>query len=585
MVYSRDTTDNVGDHMKKKFNMFMKMTVLVSLLLIAIIVMYSYSYYTSVTVVKDEITARNMNRLVNSMEKIDTHAQDFTDQLVTLSLDSDIVKFKNNRMYSGYDQLETKQTIMEKLHLQSVMSSWNTDVFVYEVETEEAIGTKSLEYDETYLSNNVAPGWGYFEGEHLKSSYFSTFIISPYHYAYELEQTQLIIEGRFYITNLVQLLNDLKESLIGDPFIYHPMSSVVSNRTADEEVISLILDKLENYELDDKGEMTLDFHDEPYLVTYVKSPEFDWILFDYVPVNDVLSPIDMIKNIFYTSIFLLLLLCVGVMMLFYRHLQRPLDQLMYGMEKVRGGDYSIRLTSNKKNEFEYLHHGFNEMAFQTEYLIETVYKEKQRFTEAKLKQLQSQINPHFLYNCLFFIKNMAKLGRTKPVEEMSLLLGEYYRYTTHTDTEIVSLKEELDLIQKYIAIHALRMKNFSYEVALSQEVEDVKVPKLLIQPIVENALVHGLEPNQDKSELRLEAEIVHGRVTITIEDNGVGIQDEEKLASLRDKLTFNKKKNASCGLSNVNQRLKFHYGEGAQMEFKQKPLGGIKVRLSWSSKL
>src|SRR5690606_39681649 len=122
------------------------------------------------------------------------------------------------------------------------------------------------------------------------------------------------------------------------------------------------------------------------------------------------------------------------------------------------GYFSVRLNYSARNEFSLLFARFNIMAQRIQELIENVYEEKLRRREATLKQLQSQINPHFLYNCLFFIKNMARMKNEEAVVAMSLNLGEYFRYTTRLGNQTATLAEELSVIVNYLEIQNLRMR-------------------------------------------------------------------------------------------------------------------------------
>lgn len=126
-------------------------------------------------------------------------------------------------------------------------------------------------------------------------------------------------------------------------------------------------------------------------------------------------------------------------------------------------------------------------------LIEQVYLEQLRAKDAHLKQLQSQINPHFLYNCLFFIKSKAVVGDTDSVEAMALNLGEYYRYITKTDHSLTTLQDELKLLENYLEIQNLRKQRISYEMDIAEDLLGLQIPRLLIQPLVENSIIHGIE--------------------------------------------------------------------------------------------
>ncbi len=564
--------------MKSKITMFTKVNLLVSLLLVIIVMLYSFTYYSNITVIQDDLKARNMNRLVNTMETIDNQANEFNIALWGLSADPDMIKFRHLDMYTTYEAIEIKNRVNEKLNLQKLLVNWNNDIIVYSLNGQEALGTSTISKDEDgTFEFSISPMWQYEQTEDL-DPYLSKYVVMPNNY--DLQETELdfVIEGRIHISNIVNLLDALKENVIGDPFIYQKQSPLITNRETNESILSLIIQELVPNKLSDNGDYTLSIEGEEYLVMYVRSTVFDWILFDYIPVNEVLSPVTRMKNLFYGSIGILLVLCLVVSLLFYRNLQKPINYLLDGMQRVKSGEYSVRLNSKKNNEFQYLFNGFNDMTYQIQYLIERVFKEQNLSNEAKLKYLQSQINPHFLYNCLFLIKNMASLDQKKSVEEMALLLGDYYRYITESDIKLVSLQEEMELVNKYINIHVFRMERFSYQIRIPDEIKDVEIPKLLVQPLVENAIVHGLEPKDSKGHLHITGKAEQQFIILNIEDDGVGIPDNviEKIKATFTQQSSNKN---GYGINNVYQRLIYYFGEKAKLTVRAKPGGGTRIRL------
>jgi two-component system sensor histidine kinase YesM len=206
-----------------------------------------------------------------------------------------------------------------------------------------------------------------------------------------------------------------------------------------------------------------------------------------------------------------------------------------------------------------------------------VYEEQIRSREAMLKQLQSQINPHFLYNCLFYIKNMARLGDEESVVAMALNLGEYFRYTTRMNKETALFQEELDVVVNYLEIQNLRMKRIAYHIEVPEPIRILVIPRLMLQPIVENAVVHGIEPIDGKGEIRIHGAVQEGEYRVVVEDNGVGL-DDEQLAQLQRRLELPEEEvSASYGLWNVNQRLKLMFAPGSGLLLSRSPLGGLAV--------
>src|SRR5699024_4944091 len=140
-----------------------------------------------------------------------------------------------------------------------------------------------------------------------------------------------------------------------------------------------------------------------------------------------------------------------------------------------------------------LYENFNDMADEIENLIVRVYKGEVISRDAMIKKLQAQINPHFLYNCLFFISNMNRLGNDEAVESMNQNLAEYFRYSTRLDEPMTTLDKELEVVENYLTIQHLRMERLKFEISFPDSMHSIVIPKLLLQPLIENSVIHGIE--------------------------------------------------------------------------------------------
>jgi two-component system sensor histidine kinase YesM len=195
---------------------------------------------------------------------------------------------------------------------------------------------------------------------------------------------------------------------------------------------------------------------------------------------------------------------------------------------------------------------------------------------AEFKQLQAQINPHFLYNSLFFIMSKA---RTSPdsVEQMSKHLAEYYRYNTRLDSREVTFGSELKLAEHYLIIMSL-CKELAYEIKLPEELETLPIIPLIIQPIVENAIQHGIEERQGAHRVSIEVLQHSDELQILIHDDGKGLNDQD-MQKLLAKIASDQApaESRGIGLWNVNQRLKNEYGQASGLSFSRNDWGGLTV--------
>lgn len=220
------------------------------------------------------------------------------------------------------------------------------------------------------------------------------------------------------------------------------------------------------------------------------------------------------------------------------------------------------------------------MSKQIEELIETAYNEKLRSREATLKQLQAQINPHFLYNCLGFIINMAQLKDEEAVVSMAYNLSGYYRYTTRLEKQTATVQEEVQLIVNYLDIQKLRNGRIHYHINIPEEMMSIRIPRLLLQPIVENAVIHGVSKSYKAGEIRITGLIVDGIFTIMIDDDGEGMVPDA-LVELNNKMSEPLQEEMGCGLWNVNQRMVYQFGEGSCLRFSPSSLGGLQASAVW----
>lgn len=233
-----------------------------------------------------------------------------------------------------------------------------------------------------------------------------------------------------------------------------------------------------------------------------------------------------------------------------------------------------------KDEFHYLYEHFNHMASQLKKLIQEVYEQTIHSQKSELKQLQSQINPHFLYNSLYILYRMAQDEDCGGVSTLSKHLGDYFKFITQNKTDIIPLENEIHHAQTYTAIQQTRFSNrisCSFEIIGSSG--GWEVPRLIIQPILENAFVHGLADVYDGGVMNTRNIVEPLKVIIEVTDNGIGMSDEQldewgrrlQMAQMTDD------SENSNGMWNVHRRLVLHYGHSSGLQIKSNDLGGLTV--------
>ncbi|QHW30941.1 HAMP domain-containing protein [Paenibacillus rhizovicinus] len=320
-----------------------------------------------------------------------------------------------------------------------------------------------------------------------------------------------------------------------------------------------------------------------YIMTLEHSSVVDMTLLIYTPEKNALGPIQQYNTWFWVLSLSSVLIVIVFSYWLYRMIHRPLKQLVRSFRKVEKGNLDVKLTLNSNDEFEYLYMQFNSMLSQLKILIEEVYEEKIHSQKAELKQLQAQINPHFLYNTFFILNRMVKLEDYPKLKPFTKHLGNYFKFITRNASDDVPLSEELEFARAYLEIQKIRFEDrIAVEVdELPDDMAGVLVPRLTLQPIIENSYKYGLEEvdGNGRLSIRFLYAASASQLVIEIEDNGKGLSDEE-LWNLNRKLSDPPAHIESTGIINVHKRLRLKYGPGSGIKASTDgKLGGLKISL------
>lgn len=572
---------------RSRFSLFAKINLLIVVLFIPILIMYTYSNNVTYDVVSKELQISNTKQLTFLSSQIDSRINQMMDFSLILSRDPNVRAFNGLNMWDDrYDRMQTRYVIQEKMMLQtSVTDIWPTRYAVYSQQNEDVIANynRTTGYDEAYLKKNMSGQWTYGDQsaesqDEMKSFYwfFTDSLAQPG----MLTGSNLVIEASFSYENIQNMLDTYKAGGQGDPFLYHKGNEPILNRSADKQLSAALTQYLDTHSPEDTTQDVVELNGKKYLVSSVKSTYLDWHLVDVIPLYQILKPISLSQNLFYTSMILLLVVGISASILLYRNVQYPIKQLIKGLRRVEQGDYSVRLHSKNQNEFSFLFRRFNDMSHQIQDLIENVFHEKIRAREATLKQLQAQINPHFLYNCLGYIINMAQMKDEQAVVSMAHNLSAYYRYTTRMEKETSSLQEEIKLLINYLDIQKLRNGRIEYHIDIPEDMLAQSVPRLMLQPMVENSVIHGVAKSYSSGEIRITGERKNGFGRIYIDDDGPGLGPEQYEA-LNLKMQEPLQEEMGCGLWNTNQRIMHTFGSHSYLLFGPSPLGGFRTEIIW----
>lgn len=570
-----------------KMSLFAKLNGLIILLFIPVIIFFTYSNSVSFQVLDKELQASNMKQLSFLSSQIESRVNQTMDFVVTFSRDPNVRKFNGLNIWDDrYDRMQTRYIIQEKMNLQSgVMNIWPVQFTVYSQLNMQAISNKSntVNYDEQYVKRNVTGKWSYGDGEAItpeRHRAFHWFYSDSFGQQDALGGSNLVVQASFYHENIQNMLDTYKAGGQGDPMFYHKDETPILNRSASEGLSSELVRFLDRKSLGDSMQEVVELDDKRYLISSVKSLSLGWHLVDVVPLDQIWGPISFSHNLFYLAMALLFIVGISASVLLYRNVQRPIRQLIRGLQSVQRGNFSVRMGSNVNNEFAFLFYRFNDMSQQIQSLIENVLNERLRAREATLKQLQAQINPHFLYNCIGYMINMAQLKDEEAVVSMGHNLSAYYRYMTRLERPTASLDEEISLIINYLDIQKLRNGRIHYHIEIAEEMRRQQVPRLLLQPIVENAVIHGVGKTYSSGEIRITGEISDGLCKLYVDDDGPGMTVEQ-LDALNLSMRQSLQEDMGYGFWNTNQRIIHQFGGKSKLSFSKSDLGGLRAEMVW----
>lgn len=351
--------------------------------------------------------------------------------------------------------------------------------------------------------------------------------------------------------------------------VYHPQQQQLYNELQTENIDAVMNAKTDTVTVG-KGE-----HEKIYTIS--RSEKTGWTVVGCMNVAELLKGSRQAQRVYVVCAAGLIVLALILSRLLARNITYPIQRLRDSMKKVQTGEFpTIDLEVSSENEIGSLTKSFNVMTHRIQELMAQNIHEQEQKRKSELKALQSQINPHFLYNTLDSIIWMAEGKKNEEVVLMTASLARLLRQSISNEDELVSIGQEAEYARSYLTIQKMRYKDkLEFQIDISPAIFGVKIIKLVLQPIIENAIYHGLKYKDSKGFL-----IVHGyregeKAVLEVEDNGVGM-DEETLSHIFEKHKVNYHSNG-VGVYNVQKRLKLYYGEEYGIVYKSKKNEGTRA--------
>lgn len=294
------------------------------------------------------------------------------------------------------------------------------------------------------------------------------------------------------------------------------------------------------------------------LIIWSKQNKSGWITMDMIPWNSMVSGSKKIEKVIVGSGLICIILAAIMALLLSRQFVKPIRKLIQVMNQVKVGNLNLHISNQYQNEFGNLYNHFNHMISRIQHLMEQVNEEHRKKREAELQVLQAQINPHFIYNTLDIINWHSIDHGAHEISRMLSLLGKMLRIGLSKGASFIPIQLEIQHLVCYIELQKIRYQhNISFSINIPESIESYFIPKLVIQPFVENSIMHGIG-NVKEGDIKIIGEESGNDIIFTIMDNGKGMERHD----------LNSPAVMLGGIRNVHDRIKMYYGQeyGVGME-------------------
>ncbi|MGG1679800.1 sensor histidine kinase [Neobacillus sp. NRS-1170] len=317
--------------------------------------------------------------------------------------------------------------------------------------------------------------------------------------------------------------------------------------------------------------------DREYLVVSQELPKLNWNLVALVPIENILAVNKPLMRSFLLIGFIMMASVVLITLLISNLVSKPLKKINHVVKEVQNGNLDVSLDINSRDEIGVLAKEFNKMVRRTKRLMERVVKEQEKKRKYALISVQSQLNPHFLYNTLENICGLAEMEQKKEVIELTHKLADFYRGVISKGNQIISMEEEMLISKRYLEILSIRYKErLAYKFIFNPEIFNYQIVKLSLQPIIENAIRHNLKDEEDHIYIEIIGEKHKDKIHIFVNDHGEGTFYKSIESLLKEK---EEKGNIGFGLYSSSERIKQYFGEQFGIKIHNNPGKGTSVEI------
>lgn len=543
-------------------------------LIIINILLYGFSF----RYIKNVMHEQTYNNLTSINNELTLLFNDYENIIKELERDEIIkeVLSKKIKLEENYND------VYEKIYNSMESQKEKPPLHIMDLSGEILISTNSIQ---TTYKAGIKNNWGIFR-KALESEYDT--IIYPQKLTYPKGKNSLIsMTRKVYDSDnncLGYIMIDIYRDIITDVFKPY-ISTIPLEIVMVDEYLYTILDmqnpqmegKFQNADYLDaikKNEFKSIFSkmENSYTTVFYKDSVSGITTIASVPSNMFNQLNNVIRIIIIIGCIISLIICCLISILLAKHISNPINELAHLMSKVEKGDFNVRSNFNRKDEIGTLGLYFNHMVVKLKEFLDKSIERQNKLRKTEIRMLQAQINPHFLYNTLDVIKWSAKLGKKDEVTSVVTNLAKILRNSIDSIDEFVTVEKSVEFIRSYLSIQRIKYNDkFNIAINIDSNILDYKIPRLILQPFIENAIVHGISNIDELGLITIIGEKSENNIIFYIIDNGVGMTEDEI------KLIPTKTTEKHIGIYNVDKRIKLYYGETYGIEIESEKFKGTKI--------
>lgn len=531
--------------------------------IVPLILMTVFSYFNTSGIINDKVNNSIKDNIKIMSRLVDSSMNSFESISSFVANDDDVKTILMKNDYLNYDE---KFNDIQKIYriTNLVLATQKLDIPIY------ITGKNSLSY---YTNMDFFPSiYQDLNSDIFKEADKNALLKKPYIYVHRR------VDGKYrkdIVIGIVDQIVDIQsDKVIGyvsldvyDDYFNDIFNSVKAYKDDDIYILDksgyIITDKYyknkTGFRFDDKyvntilsnksGTFNCSIDGRDYIAYFDTVEKTGFKVVETIPKSIIYS--DRV-NIVKFFIIMLVLFAAGAVWVSYmlsKYISNPVNKLAELMSSVEKGNRTVNFDVRYDDEIGRLGTSFNNMVKEIHRLIDDVYVKKYMLKDAEFEALKAQVNPHFLYNILESINWMARMRHCDDISDMIMTLGKFLRYSISTKGDIVTIEEDMKQVGNYLKLQKMRYGDkFTVKIHIDEEIYDNKILKLLIQPIVENAIVHGIEPKIGNGLIIINGYRDENNICFDIMDDGVGMNNSKSTGE-------------GLGMNNVDKRIKIHYGE------------------------